>query len=163
MASAPPGQRCVLPCLPTYVIYINTLLFINSIIPLERGGKDLLYALCHRTDTGPRIRQTATRISDRSRFRRLAGRSSVLETRECLHDCERMSVQEERRKKMKRVMMVLSVLFIFHISAFAEMSARQGGGMMRGGWWWGMYSGGFIVIIIASLIIGGIYLIMKRR
>lgn len=86
-----------------------------------------------------------------------------METRKCLGHRERLSAQEERREKMKRLMMVLSVLFIFNVSAFAEMTTRQGGGMMRGGWWWGMYSGGIFVIIVASLIIGGIYLIMKQR
>ena len=38
---------------------------------------------------------------------------------------------------MKRVMIVLAVLFVFTISAFAEMSTGQGGGMMGGGWGWG--------------------------
>jgi len=42
-------------------------------------------ALNHRTTTDPKIRQTGTRVSDRSRYRRLAGRISVLETRECPH------------------------------------------------------------------------------
>jgi hypothetical protein len=64
---------------------------------------------------------------------------------------------------MKRGMMVLAVLFVFCISAFAEMSTRQGGGMMHGGWWMGMNSGWFFMIIIAILIILGIFLIMKRR
>jgi len=52
---------------------------------------------------------------------------------------------------------------MFNISAFAEMSTRQGGGMMRGGWWWGMHSGLYFSILIAILIIGGIFLILKRR
>ena len=64
---------------------------------------------------------------------------------------------------MKGLMIVLSVLFMFNISAFAEMSTRQGGGMMRGGWWWGMHSGLYFSILIAILIIGGIFLILKRR
>ena len=64
---------------------------------------------------------------------------------------------------MKALMIVLSVLFVFNDSAFADMSARQGGGMMPGGWWWGMNSGWYFMIIIAILIIGGIYLIMERR
>ena len=38
-------------------------------------------ALNHRTTTGPKIRQTGTRVSDRSRYRRLAGRITVLEIR----------------------------------------------------------------------------------
>ena len=64
---------------------------------------------------------------------------------------------------MKASMIVLSVLLVFNVSAFADMSTRQGGGMMRGGWWWGMNSGWYFMIIIAVLIIGGIYLIMERR
>jgi hypothetical protein len=39
---------------------------------------------CPRTNTGPRIRQTATRDSDRSRYRRLAGRITVRVIRECV-------------------------------------------------------------------------------
>jgi uncharacterized ion transporter superfamily protein YfcC len=95
-------------------------------------------------------RQKATKISGERRRVNFRGTSLF-------------SQQGERRKKMKRLMIVLSVLFVFSISAFAEMSTRQGGGMMRGGWWWGMYSGWFFMIIIAILIIGGIFLIMKRR
>ncbi len=64
---------------------------------------------------------------------------------------------------MKRGMMVLAVLFVFSISAFAEMSTRQGGGMMHGGWWMEMNSGWLFMIIIAIFIILGIFLIMKRR
>jgi hypothetical protein len=64
---------------------------------------------------------------------------------------------------MKRVMIVLSILFAFNISAFAEMSSRQGGGMMNGGWWWGVNSAWYFMIIIAVLIVTGIFLIMKRE
>lgn len=32
---------------------------------------------CHRTNSGPKIRQTATRVSDESRYRSLAGRIIV--------------------------------------------------------------------------------------
>ena len=39
---------------------------------------------CHRTNPGPRIGQTATRVSDGSRFRRLAGRITVMGSRECV-------------------------------------------------------------------------------
>jgi hypothetical protein len=42
------------------------------------------YALSHRTNTGPGIRQTATRVSGRSRFRRLASRIIVCVIRECV-------------------------------------------------------------------------------
>jgi hypothetical protein len=64
---------------------------------------------------------------------------------------------------MKRVMTVLTVLFVFSISAFAEMSTGQGGGMMGGGWGWGMNSGWFFVVIIALLVIMGIVYMMKHR
>jgi len=63
---------------------------------------------------------------------------------------------------MKRVMIVLTILFAFNISAFAEMSNRQGGGMMNGGWWWGINSVWYFMIIIAILIITGVFLIIKR-
>ena len=64
---------------------------------------------------------------------------------------------------MKGLMLALSVLFVFNISAFAEMSTRQDGGMMRVGWWWGMHSGWYFSILVAILIIGGIFMILKRR
>ena len=64
---------------------------------------------------------------------------------------------------MKRGMIVLTVLFVFNISAFAQMRTGQGGGMMRGGWGWGMNSGWFILIIIAILVIFGIVYMMKRK
>jgi hypothetical protein len=52
-----------------------------------------------------------------------------------------LSEGEERRKKMKRVMIVLTILFVFSVSAFAWMGSRQSGGKRSGGVWWGMYSG----------------------
>jgi hypothetical protein len=72
---------------------------------------------------------------------------------------------QERRKKMKKLMIVLTVLFVFSISAFAQMSTGQGGGMMGGGWgWgWGMNSGWLFVVIIAFLVILGIVYMMKRK
>ena len=81
--------------------------------------------------------------------------------------CRRVTTEGDEnlwgRKKMKRLMIVFSALSVFSVSAFADMSTRQGGGMMRGGWWWGMNSGWIFTIIIAILIIVGIYLIMERR
>jgi len=64
---------------------------------------------------------------------------------------------------MERFMMVLTALFGFTASAFAEMSTGQGGGMMGGGWGWGMNSGGLFVVIIAFIVILGIVYMMKRR
>jgi uncharacterized membrane protein len=73
---------------------------------------------------------------------------------------------------MKRLMIVLTILFVFSISAFAEtgsgqggnmMGNGQGGGMMGGGWGWGMNSGWFFIIIIAILVIFGIVYMIKRR
>ena len=64
---------------------------------------------------------------------------------------------------MKRFMMVLTALFVFTASAFAEMSTGQGGGMMGGSWGWGMNSGWFFMIIIAILVIFGIAYMMKRK
>ena len=64
---------------------------------------------------------------------------------------------------MKRLMIVLSVLFIFSISAFAQMGTDQGGGMMGGGWGWGMNYRWFLIIIIAALLILGIVYVMKRK
>ena len=45
---------------------------------------------------------------------------------------------------MKRLMVVLTVLFVFSISALAQMGPGQGGGMMGGNWGWGMGYGGGI-------------------
>ena len=64
---------------------------------------------------------------------------------------------------MKILMIVLTVLFVFSISAFAQMSTGQGGDMMGGGWGWGMNSGGFLMIIIAVLVVLGIVYMMKRK
>lgn len=63
---------------------------------------------------------------------------------------------------MKRLMMVLTVLFVFSISACSQMGS-QGGGMMGGGWGWGMNYGWFFMIIIAILVILVIVYMMKRR
>ena len=68
-----------------------------------------------------------------------------------------------RRKKMQRLMIVLTVLFVFSISAFAQMSTGQGGGMMGGGWGWGMYGWFFVIIIAILVILGIVYYMMKRR
>jgi hypothetical protein len=73
------------------------------------------------------------------------------------------SVREERRKKMKRVMIVLTVLFGLSISAFAQMGTGQGGRMMGGGWGWGMNPGWFLPVIIAILLVIGIVYMMKRK
>ena len=64
---------------------------------------------------------------------------------------------------MKKVMIFLSVLFVFTVSAFAQMSSGQGGGMMGGGWGWGMNSGWLFVVIIAFLVILGIVYMTKRK
>jgi len=63
---------------------------------------------------------------------------------------------------MKRLLIFFTVLFVFSISAFAQMSTGRGGGM-GGGWGWGMNSGWFIAIIIAILVIFGIVYMMKRK
>ncbi|HEX9156973.1 MAG TPA: hypothetical protein VF827_03075 [Syntrophales bacterium] len=64
---------------------------------------------------------------------------------------------------MKTLMIALTILSVFGISAHAQMSTGQGGGMMGGGWGWGMNSGWFFMIIIAVLIILGVVYAMKRR
>ena len=64
---------------------------------------------------------------------------------------------------MKRAMIVLTVLFVLNVSAFAEMSTGQGGGMMGGGWGWRMNSGWLFIAIIALIVIIGIVYMMKRR
>jgi len=68
-----------------------------------------------------------------------------------------------RRKKMKRFMMVSTILFGFSISAFAQMGTGQSGGMMGGDWGWGMgYGWGFGLIILILVVVGIVY-VMKRR
>ena len=64
---------------------------------------------------------------------------------------------------MKKLMIVLTALIVFSISAFAEMGTGQGGGMMGGGWGWGMNSGWLFMIILAILVIFGIVYMIKRR
>jgi hypothetical protein len=64
---------------------------------------------------------------------------------------------------MRRSAIVLAVLFVFSISAFAQMNTGHGGGMMNGGWGWGMGYGWGFGIIIAILVILGVVFIMKRR
>jgi hypothetical protein len=74
-----------------------------------------------------------------------------------------VQASQERRTKVKRVMIVLAGLFVFNISAFAQMSTGRGGGMMGGGWGWGMNSGWIIAIIIAVLVFFGIVYMMRRN
>ena len=64
---------------------------------------------------------------------------------------------------MKGLMIVLAVVFVFSIPAFAQMETGQGGGMMGDGWGWGMGYGWGFGIIIAILVILGIVYMMKRR
>jgi len=64
---------------------------------------------------------------------------------------------------MKRLMIVLTVLFVSSISAFAQMGTGQGGGMMGGNWGWGMgYGWGFGLIIVILVVVGIVYM-MKRK
>ena len=73
-----------------------------------------------------------------------------------------VSEGEDRKKMMKRVMIALTILSVFTISAFSEMSTRQGGGMMNGGWWWGMNSIWLFMTISVILVVYGVFSIMKR-
>ena len=75
---------------------------------------------------------------------------------------------------MKRLVIVLTVLFIVSISLFVQMRTGQdggmmgndhGGGMMGNNWGWGMGFGFgwvFIVIIVILAIFGIVYM-MKRK
>ena len=64
---------------------------------------------------------------------------------------------------MKKLIIVLAVLFVFSSSIFAQMNTGQGGGMMNGGWGWGMgYGGGFGIIIVIVVVVGIVYM-MKRK
>ena len=62
---------------------------------------------------------------------------------------------------MKKLMIVLTVLFVFSSSIFAQMNTCQGGGMMNGGWGMG-YGGGFGIIIVIVVVVGIVYM-MKRK
>ena len=64
---------------------------------------------------------------------------------------------------MKKLMIVLTVLFVFSISAFAQMGTGYGGGMMGGGWGYGMNSGWLFILIIVILVILGVVYMKKRR
>lgn len=67
---------------------------------------------------------------------------------------------------MKHLIVVLMVLLISSISAFAQMSNNQGAGMMGGsGWWGGMGYGpsfGWIFVIVILVILGVAYLIKRK-
>src|SRR5659263_657782 len=54
--------------------------------PEQTGGliRTLRCPTCHRTNTDSKLGQTATRVSDRSRYRRLAGGISLGVIRECV-------------------------------------------------------------------------------
>jgi hypothetical protein len=61
-------------------------------------------------------------------------------------------------------LIILTILFILSISAFAQMSTGQGVGMIGGGWGWGMNSRWFFFnIIIGILVILAVVYMMKRR
>lgn len=90
------------------------------------------------------------------RYLALAGR------RVNLRGTSLVSDEEDKRKKMKRAMIVLTVLSVFAVSAFTGMSARQGGGMMSGGWWWGMNSVWLFMAVSVILVVYGVFSIMKR-
>ncbi len=64
---------------------------------------------------------------------------------------------------MKTLMIVLTVLFVFSTSVFAQMSTGQGGDMMGGGSRWEMSSGWLFTVIIAVLVILGFAYMMKRK
>ena len=63
---------------------------------------------------------------------------------------------------MKKAMIVLTILLVFTVSAFAEMGALQGGGMISGGWWWGRNSVWLFMAISVILVVYGVFSIMKR-
>ena len=63
---------------------------------------------------------------------------------------------------MKRLMIVLTVLFVFSISACSQMGS-QGGGMMGSGWGWGMGYGWFFGIIIVILVVLVVAYMLKRK
>jgi len=72
---------------------------------------------------------------------------------------------------MKRLMVLLSVLFFSVLPASAQMGSGQGGnmgsgqggGVMGGGWGWGMNSGWLILIVIVVLVILGAVVMTKRK
>ena len=74
-----------------------------------------------------------------------------------------VSEVEDKRKKMKWIPIVLTILSGFTVAAFSGISARQGGSMMNGGWWWGMNSVWLIMAISVILVVYGVFSIMKRR
>jgi hypothetical protein len=73
-----------------------------------------------------------------------------------------VSEVEDGRKKLKRALVVLTILSVFSAAAFSEMGARQGGGMMRGGWWWGMNSVWLFMAVSVILVVYGVFSILKR-
>jgi hypothetical protein len=64
---------------------------------------------------------------------------------------------------MKKLMIVLTVLFVFSSSAFAQMSTDQGGGMRNHGWGWGMgYGWGFGTISVILVVVAVVYMMRKK-
>jgi preprotein translocase subunit SecY len=74
-----------------------------------------------------------------------------------------VSDEEAKRRKMKRVTIVLTILFAFAVSAFAGMGARQGGGLMISDKWWGMNSVWFFMVISVVFVVYGVFSILKRE
>lgn len=64
---------------------------------------------------------------------------------------------------MKRIMNILTVLFVFSTAAFAQMGTGHGGGMTDHGWGWGMGYGGGVGIVIVILVVAGVAYVMKRK
>jgi hypothetical protein len=73
---------------------------------------------------------------------------------------------------MKKLVIVLTIMFVLSISAFIQMGYGQGGSMMgndHGGgmmgvsWGWGVNYGWLFLIIIAILVIFGIVYMTKQK
>lgn len=73
-----------------------------------------------------------------------------------------VSEEEDGGRKLKRVLISLTILSVFTVAAFSGMSTLQGGGMMNGGGWWGMNSIWLFMAISVILVVSGVFSIMKR-
>ena len=64
---------------------------------------------------------------------------------------------------MKKLLIVLTTLFAFSRSTFAQMNSGSGSGMMGDGWGWGTNSVGFFIIAIVIAVILGLVFMKKLK
>ena len=110
-----PGAILSDPCMSGY----------RAISPFDRSGQDLRYAPTHRTNTGPGIGRTATRVSDRNRYRRLTGRITLSLRREYVHQ------PVEGRGRQESTMRAVTVYRLEDVSNFSYHTRHPIGSVLE--------------------------------